>query len=67
MIQGGTIPKPNNSLNLLITMARRKAIKLPNLFKPKKKKTSALGSIVKSLCKGMKEVEKRPYGRMGWW
>ena len=48
-------------------MARRKAIKLPSLFKPKKKKTSALGRIVKSLSNGMKEVEKRPYGRMGWW
>ena len=48
-------------------MARRKTFKLPNLFKPKKKKTSALCSIVKSLGKGMKEAEKRPYGRMGWW
>ena len=48
-------------------MARRKTFKLPNLLKPKKKKTSFLGGILKSLNKGMKETQKYPYGRMGWW
>ena len=48
-------------------MARRKTFKLPNLFKPKKKKAGPLGKMLKSLNKGMKEVEKYPYGRGGWW
>jgi hypothetical protein len=45
-------------------MARRKAtFKLPNLFKPKKQKKGPL----QKLAAWNKEMQKYPYGRMGWW
>jgi hypothetical protein len=45
-------------------MARRKAFKLPNPLKPKKSRKK---SPLQKLDKWMNQIEKKPYGPMGWW